>query len=294
MLIINRLKDYEKMSETEITISNFILAYPREVVSDTIERLADTTYTSPSTIVRFCKKLGFNGFTDFKIKLASEMGSFDIYDERIEVDMPILPDSDTDMVLKSFYNLSIQALKDTFENIDRKSMEDAALLLRDADCISIMGVGPSLMIAGDLHYKMRRLGYNSVIEPIHGYQHIFKRNTQKNEVALIISSYANSHQIKKWIIALNAAGIKIVLITGNVNSPFIKMTATTVVMDLKERRVGKLGAFASRIALTYAVDCIYALLFNLDYIKNVETLYEDSKRTNYEGDALHPTSGEVI
>lgn len=294
MLILNKLKDYSNMSDSEVAIANYIMAYPREVVSESIERFAEITFSSPSTIVRFCKKLGFKGFTDFKIKLASEMGSFDIYDERVEVDMPILPGSDTDTILKAFYNLSIQTLKSTFENIDRASMEEAAKLLHTADSISIMGVGPSLMIAGDLHYKMRRLGYNTELDPLLGYQHPFAKKGANNEVVFIVSSYANSHQIKKWIVGYNRLGIKIILVTGNANSPFIKLTSATVVMDINERRVGKMGAFASRIALTYAVDCIYALMFNMDYAQNVKALYDDSIRVNHYGDTVNPESGKII
>lgn len=294
MLLINMLKDQTNMSDTEITIANYVLAYPRDVTSESIDRLSEVLYASPASIVRFCKKLGFKGFTDFKIKLASQMSSFDLYDERIGIDMPILPGSDTESITKSFFNLSVQTLTDTFNHIDRDAMTKAAELLRTADQINILGVGPSLMIAGDLHYRMKRLGYNSTCDPLRGFHHIFKKRGVRKEVAIIISSYANSHQIKKWMIELNSQRTPVILVTANKNSPFAKMTHVTVAMDLNESRVGKMGAFASRIALTYAVDCIYAILFNLDYVENVKALYEDSLRTNYEGDALHPESREVI
>ncbi|WP_433751662.1 MurR/RpiR family transcriptional regulator [Paenibacillus amylolyticus] len=51
-----------------IVVSNW-----RKVRSDsTAHELAQQTYTSSSTIVRLCKKLGTKGYPDFQLKLALE------------------------------------------------------------------------------------------------------------------------------------------------------------------------------------------------------------------------------
>ena len=66
MLIIEKLKLKEKMSDNEESIADFILGLGEELKKYSTRNIADATYTSPATVVRLCKKLGFAGFDDFK------------------------------------------------------------------------------------------------------------------------------------------------------------------------------------------------------------------------------------
>ena len=60
----------------EKCIINYIINHPNEVIEMTMEDLARETYTSRSTISRFCKKNGYDGFNSLKIQLAIELNMF--------------------------------------------------------------------------------------------------------------------------------------------------------------------------------------------------------------------------
>ena len=68
MSIMTQLEFELDFSESEKQISRYILNYGEDVLSMSVKQLADKTYTSPATIVRLCKKIGLNGYNDFKIK----------------------------------------------------------------------------------------------------------------------------------------------------------------------------------------------------------------------------------
>ena len=55
---------------------NEILSYciqNNEKVSDMkVQEVAQVLYTSPASVIRFCKKLGFSGFSEFKAALKLE------------------------------------------------------------------------------------------------------------------------------------------------------------------------------------------------------------------------------
>ncbi|WP_208560047.1 MurR/RpiR family transcriptional regulator [Marinilactibacillus kalidii] len=70
MFIINLIKNKSpQFSETDKEISKYILEHSEEIVHLSITSLAEKTYTSKSSVLRFVQKLGFSGFTEFKFMI---------------------------------------------------------------------------------------------------------------------------------------------------------------------------------------------------------------------------------
>ena len=62
-----KVREYKEiMTPTEKEIADYILDNASLICNLTIREFAENTYSSPSSIVRFCKKLGFEGFNDFQ------------------------------------------------------------------------------------------------------------------------------------------------------------------------------------------------------------------------------------
>jgi DNA-binding MurR/RpiR family transcriptional regulator len=70
--LLQKLKYASPLTAQEKHIVDFILNNPEVVFQSTAYELAQQTYTSASTIVRLCKKLGTKGYPDFQLKLALE------------------------------------------------------------------------------------------------------------------------------------------------------------------------------------------------------------------------------
>ncbi|MCK7479906.1 MAG: MurR/RpiR family transcriptional regulator [Candidatus Moduliflexus flocculans] len=60
------------MSEKERKVADFILASPQDAVHPSIEALAERIGVSESTLFRFVRKLGYDGYQQFRIALATE------------------------------------------------------------------------------------------------------------------------------------------------------------------------------------------------------------------------------
>ena len=69
--IVNRLKDQQNFTNTEIRIADYIIQNITKIPTIYIEDLAKLTYTSHSTIIRLCKKIGYDGFRSFKLAISS-------------------------------------------------------------------------------------------------------------------------------------------------------------------------------------------------------------------------------
>ena len=88
---------------------------------------------------------------------------------------------------------SIQTLSQVHDNIHRNSVKEETLLMSVSITILILGLEPLLSIAAELYFKRKRIGYYSKVEPLIGYERLFKIK-RKNDVAFIISSFANGYE----------------------------------------------------------------------------------------------------
>jgi DNA-binding MurR/RpiR family transcriptional regulator len=279
-MILEQANDKKDLTKTEKQIFKFIQDYPRIVINLSLSDLSRECFISQASIIRLCKKLGTKGFADFKIKLASELSTFALAAQPILADIPISPNDNCEEIMKVFYNLSFRALETTFNDLNAKDIENAAALLVRADIVRLYGRGESLIVAEDFHYKLLRMGINSNLETLNGFQEVTNGDTNKktNTVALIISQYCNSRQLHYVIDELVNCRIPFILLTATENAwPYDKLAKVTLRIRCSESRQ-KMGSFASRTAMLYLLDCIYGQIFALDYKTNRNKLTAYSQR----------------
>ncbi|MBC1514682.1 MurR/RpiR family transcriptional regulator [Listeria immobilis] len=281
-MIFDKLRQVKHLTNTEQIIATFILEYPRIVVNISLEELSNQCHASQASIIRLCKKMGVKGFSDFKIKLASELTSFALDGNQISFDLPISKSATTEEIADTFYQLSIRSLEYEYKELNLSDIKLAAQLIHNADITYIYGRGESLIIAEDLHYKLIRLGLTSVLESMNGFQEAqsfnFEHHHQLNKTAIIISQYSNSHQVHYIIDELVTNNIPFILLTASDNAwPFDKLAKVTIRVHSSESRY-KMGSFTSRTAMLYILDCIFGELFNISYDENSNNLFSFAKR----------------
>ena len=64
MSCIYKIKICDNLTKNEKKLSTYILENVNEVIYDSIQSIASKTNTSPAAIIRFSKKLGYNGFSE--------------------------------------------------------------------------------------------------------------------------------------------------------------------------------------------------------------------------------------
>ena len=71
----NRIAEkYSKMTKSEKRSRRLFSGTKRDLQLTSITELAEQCSVADSTIFRFCKMLGYNGYNDFKIAIAKEQG----------------------------------------------------------------------------------------------------------------------------------------------------------------------------------------------------------------------------
>lgn len=268
MLLFNQLKNYENFSDTEDKISEYILENAKEVTNMTIQDLAKATYSSPSTISRFCQKLNVEGFSEFKVKLASEMGNYQNQDTRIEDDLPFSQNQAPKEIIQSIYNLNLQSLSDTYNHLDFDQLQRVAIMINQSPHLYLYGTGQSLILAQDFQYKLYRIMKDCHLETQVGFQHTKAYTQPKDSVTMIISYYGkniNNLRIMKY---LHEKKIPVILITGPNTNPLCQYASEVIHVPAQEQLMKKMASYSSRTAIQLVLDFIYALIFALDYEHN--------------------------
>ena len=157
MLIVDKLAFQEKLSEGEKTLAAYILAHGMEIAKYSTRSLAEVTYTSPPTVLRLCKKLGFTGFDDFKQNFVRELEYLDQQQGKVDFNFPFAENDSPMRVAQNIGELYEEAVKDTMQLLRYEDLHKAVLLLKYHEEIHIFSAGTAINQAESFREKMLKI-----------------------------------------------------------------------------------------------------------------------------------------
>lgn len=95
------------LSESERKVADYILANPKEVISQTIMVSANKAGTSTAAITRLCKSLGLKNFSELKILLAK-----DVFINEVDINPNIDMKSDESELISTINENLIHSIMD--------------------------------------------------------------------------------------------------------------------------------------------------------------------------------------
>lgn len=243
-----------QMTESEKKIAEYVLNNASEVYKLSANQLAVITETSASSVVRFSRTLGFEGFQQFKIALAKD-DSIAADNGDYEYDYIDTNDSIKEVIIKTS-NKNIQSINDTVALLDEKEIKNAVDSIKNAKKICIFGVGESGIIGMDLQYKLIRI-HKDVLMNLDSHTQIsMAANLSEDDVAIGISY---SGKTKEVYTALNKAkekGAKCITITKFGENPIASLGDIKIQVPVVEKDL-RVGAISSRMAQLTVIDILF-------------------------------------
>jgi DNA-binding MurR/RpiR family transcriptional regulator len=140
----------------ERRVADYVLGHPYDTVGRTITSLAQVSGVGNTTVSRFCRRLGMNGYRQFKIELAKETGSPEnlIYVE-------VIPGETLASIARRIFAANIQALHDTQRVLDIGVLERIVTAIFRARRVDIYATGGAGIASRELHFKFMQLGINA-------------------------------------------------------------------------------------------------------------------------------------
>lgn len=154
--LLFRLRERElSASPAERNVIAYVSAHPHEVVGLSVRGLADVTFSSPSSILRFCKRLGFAGYKEFQRELIAELALLgDKKDVALE---DISMDDSVEHIVGKVMKSNVRTIEATARTLDYTVLERCAAYLKRARAVNLFGIGASRLVAHDLAQKLMRV-----------------------------------------------------------------------------------------------------------------------------------------
>ena len=156
---LNLKAAYQNLSPAERRVADYVLENPEEASHMTIDCLAANAGVSLPSVTRLTKKLGYAGFSEFKIALAGSVAAKTGRAEKLAL---LDDDTDTEFADKLLMGQR-SAMAATSLLIDRESLRCLADHIVSAKRVVFFGLGSSIAAARNINEDFLRIGIDSAI-----------------------------------------------------------------------------------------------------------------------------------
>lgn len=261
---------YRDMTIGDKAIADYILNNLQKVSTASINDLAKELNISTSTFFQFTKRLGYDGFKDFKISLLTERPTpiAEITSNEIDNNSP------TD-VANAIFKSSIKAFEDTLSLLQEDSLNKAINILCQSNKVCFFGLGGSAVVASDAYHKFFRSPLNCYYSDDYHFELMFLSLMKKNDCCVVVSHSGLSKEALEFSKIAKEKEIKLIVLTSYPDSPLAKLGDVTLT-STAEQMLYRSESFASRLTQLAIIDCLF-----------VNTMLNNEKKSRKSFDQVH-------
>lgn len=200
-------KNIKELNELEVLVYNFVIEHLDEVTTMSIQEFAQRSHVSTTTILRTCKKLGFNGYSELKVRISDETKK-----NKAQLPTPY------------FDNISF--LEKYFDHEFQKKLQTIANEIQQCKGIVWMGFGASAGLCKyGANYFANTQKVNFVIDDpyFHSNGELFD-----NFILIILSVSGEIDNTIRILNSLKSKQMKTISITNYDNSTLSKLSTYTI------------------------------------------------------------------
>ncbi len=243
--------EYKSLPPSEVKVADYVLKNPEEIIYLSVSELATAVDVSDSTIIRFCKDVGFKGYQEFKLFIAQDLV---VTIENINED--ISSDDDLKTLSQKITYSNKQAIDETMSVLNLEDLQKAIDQIAEAEKIQFFGVGASGITACDAKYKFLRIGKNVDCYTDAHLQAMSAATLSKKDLVVGISHSGSTKDVVDSCKIASEAGATVICITGHNKSPITKVADIKLLTATNEGPLGS-GALRSKIAQLHMLDLIF-------------------------------------
>ncbi|MES2259128.1 MAG: SIS domain-containing protein [Pseudomonadota bacterium] len=226
MLLDSIRTQLDALSKSERKVALAVLDHPAQIVNQNITALARSAQVSEPTVVRFCRTLGYDGWHEFKLKLAQGLAlALPGLNEQ-----PAQDDLAADLVNK-ICSRSINTLLDLRNNLNPEAVQQALDILSRANKIEFYGQGTSGIVAADAQHKFFRSGVPTVAYADPAIHSIAAALLRNGDAVVAISQRGNSPALVRSIKLARRGGADVIVLAPS-GTPLAEMATVLIPIDL--------------------------------------------------------------
>ncbi len=264
--------------DARYAVGEFVLHEQSNLHKYTINQIAEYSYTSKATVVRFAKTLGFDGWKEFMKAFISEMKYLEQHKADADVNYPFDAKSSVNEIIDSIKKVQIESIQDSVDLLDVEMLEKAVHYLIKAKHIIIFGLSPNIFIGELFRRKMITIKKQVDIAKL-GEMGIISNTLTEDDCAIMISYSGNNEHAEPmcYIPTLLENKVSVIGITSGGDNYMRKELDCVLTMSSKERLYTKISNFATEESLQYIFNVLFSCYFAKHYQDNNLYKLQNSK-----------------
>lgn len=258
------------LSPAESGVNNYVLSHVDDLMHMTIRSLAEACYTTPTTVIRYCRKIGYSGFEEFKIRIRQDLSRYDFESYSIRrAKKPV-------EVINKLRVMHADVISKTVDLISLTQLEAIVQRIREASVVDIIAFDANAALADYASHYFFQVGkICNVYEDINQQLMLAMYARPQDHVIFILSRSGLSPRVLKTCRQLKANRQYAVAVTGQPGDELNCYCAHVLHALFKDdfREMGDLTFFTSA---KFLFDC----LINLYCTANYDEVLEKEKRYN--------------
>ena len=218
-----------RMPSAMARVANVVEQYPTAPLDLSISALAERAGTSAASVTRFCRLIGFEGYTQFRVRVASEAGSESVRPSPARhPQRDLAPDDPPEVLQQMLLEGHIRALEATVHSVDLDAVTRTVDAISGCEHLDVYGVGSSGFLAELMQSRLYRIGvkahaWTSLHDGVASAAVLNRRS-----VAVGISSTGYTSDTVQMLNQAARAGAYTVAITHDDRSPIAKIADSTI------------------------------------------------------------------
>jgi len=238
-------------------VAEQVLTDPAGAARATIVELAERSGTSPATVTRFCRALGFDGYADLRLSIASETGrAARQAGWTVDIGREIQPDDPLELVLHQIMAADARALADTSALLDLHAVERAADAIAASSRVDIYGISGSALVGAEMQLCLHRIGLAawSWTDVHNGLASAAL--LRQGDVALGVSHTGQTRETIEMLAEAGSSGATTIALTSFPRSPLAEV-ADIVLLHAMQATTFRPDALSGRHPQLVVLDLLY-------------------------------------
>lgn len=267
-MILKQLEKDYKLNENDLFIARYILEHSEEIPLLSSHQLAKETFTSPTAIIRFVKKIGFESYNDFKLNIHSFLNQYYLSNMHIQSHENLYS------VKNKLTEIECGIIHQTKDNIDPTTFNHIVSMISKNKYIDIIANDTNSTIGDYASHLLSSV--NKIVNVYHNHdkQLWLSFNVEKDHTIILVSKYGRNKHLLRIVDILKERKIPFIIITSK-QAKELSLKTPYVLYGIIHEEFESLKDMIFYISLKYIFDLIYTILISNDlkHSKELDNLY---------------------
>jgi len=248
----------------EQRVAQVVVDDPESLLQMTVSQLARRSHAGDATVVRLCRRAGWRGFCELKLRLAADLAR-----PEDVIHLNLGAGDTSDQIIAKLSAATVQAIRNSRKVLSPAAFESAVGAISNAGKTDFYGLGTSGLVALNAKMRFNRIGIESDAQTDIHFQRMAAARLAEKDVAFCISHSGSTREIVDVMRIAAGKGATCIALTNHSRSPLARLADIVLSTAVKEALLAT-GSMESEIAQLHVINLLYVAVA----MKNVPAVLE--------------------